>query len=139
MREALDRWVLYPTEIESDLLPGINIHDWHRGTLDQFGVLKLSSRRLLILLANLPENGAYKTALRGGYISTAELVPQETYNELARLRASYYAVNGGEDSVYEPFQFIEPMARIQQAIDDAAEDEEAEEGTEELYGDMGFT
>jgi len=105
----------------------------------QHGALTLSSRRLLVLLANLPENGAYKTALRGGYLSTAELVPQEIYNELARLRASYYAVNGGEESVYEPFQFIEPMARVQQMIDDAAEDEEQLEDTETMFGDMGFT
>jgi hypothetical protein len=130
---------LYSSEIEADLLPGIDIHDWQRGTLDGHGGLKLSSRRLLILLAHLPENGAYKTALRGGYISQAELVPQEIYNELARLRASYYAVNGGEASVYEPFQFIEPMARIQQAIDDAAEDAEAEDDTETMYDDMGFS
>jgi hypothetical protein len=93
----------------------------------------------LVLLAKLPASGAYKTALRGGYLSTAELVPQEIYNELARLRSSYYAVNGGKDSVYEPFQFIEPMARLQQAIDEAAEDEEAQEDTETMFGDMGFS
>jgi hypothetical protein len=140
VREAIDRWVLYATEIEADLLPGINIHDWHRGTLDEHGALKLSSRRLLILLAKkLPENGAYKTALRGGYISTAELVPQETYNEIARLRAAYYRVTGGEESVYEPFQFVEPVARLQQAIDEAVEDEEAEGDTEQMYDDMGFS
>lgn len=139
MREALDRWVLYPTEIESDLLPGINIHDWHRGALDRHGALTLSSRRLLVLLAKLPEKGAYKTALRGGYISQGELVPQEIYNELARLRASYYAVNGGPVSVYEPFQFVEPMARVQQMMDEVAEDEEHQEDTEDMYGDMGFS
>jgi hypothetical protein len=137
VREALDRWVLYSTEIEADLLPGTNIHDWHRGTLDRFGALTLSSRRLLVLLAKLPEKGAYKTALRGGYISTAELVPQEIYNELARLRSAYYAVNGGE--VYEPFQFVEPVARLQQVMDEAAEEEDAEEGTETMFDDMGFT
>jgi hypothetical protein len=130
---------LYATEIESDLLPGIDIHDWHRGTLDRFGGLKLSSRRLLVLLAELPEAGAYKTALRGGYISEGELVPREIYNELARLRASYYAVNGGKDAAYEPFQFVEPMAAIQRAMDEAAEDEEAQEDTEAMFGDMGFT
>lgn len=131
--------MLYPTEIESELLPGSDIHDWHRGTLDKHGALTLSSRRLLVLLAKLPENGAYKTALRGGYISQAELIPQEIYNELARLRASYYAINGGADSVYEPFQFVEPMARIQQVFDATAEDEEAQQDTETMFGDMGFT
>jgi hypothetical protein len=130
---------LYSSEIEADLLPGIDIHDWQRGTTDEHGGLKLSSRRLLILLKYLPESGAYKTALRGGYISEGELVPREIYNELARLRASYYAVNGGEDSVYEPFQFVEPVARIQQVIDEAAEDEEHQEVTETMFDDMGFS
>jgi hypothetical protein len=140
VREALHKWAPYPTEIEADLLPGIDIHDWHRGTLDEFGALKLSSRRLLVLLSKkLPETGAYKTARRGGYLSEAEIVPREIYNELAHLRASYYAINGGPDSTYEPFQFVDPVARVERLIKDAEEDDEAEEDNEQLYGDMGMT
>jgi hypothetical protein len=91
-----------------------------------------------VLLSKLPERGAYKTALRGGYLSEDELIPRETYNELARLRAGYYAINGGENSVYEPYQFLDPMLRLEKVMDEIAEEEEAEEDTEQLYGDMGF-
>jgi hypothetical protein len=137
--EALTRWSLYPTEIEVDLLPGIDIHDWHRGTHNSWGGLKLSSRRLLALMAALPDDSEYKSSRRGGYLSESQLVPREIYNELAHLRASYYAVNGGENSTYEPFQFVDPVARVEQLIMDVDEDDEAQEDTEHLYGDMGMT
>jgi hypothetical protein len=134
----MSRWALYPTEIEADLLPGIDIHDWHRGARDDYGALKLSSRRLLILIAALPENGRYKTLRRGGYLSEDEIVPREIYNEIAKLRASYYAINGGQESVYEPFEFVDPMVRVDRVLEDISEDEEAEESSEVLYGEMGL-
>lgn len=138
MREALIRWSLYPTEIEADLLPGIDIHDWHRGTLDN-GVPRLSSRRLLVLMSALPDSSRYKTSRRGGYLSEGEMVPREIYNELAHLRASYYSINGGEDATYEPFEFIDPMVRLEKMLRAAEEDDEAEQDNERFYGDMGWS
>jgi hypothetical protein len=116
-----------------------DIHDWHRGTRDAFGALKLSSRRLIVLIDNLPDDSAYKTALRGGYWSESQLIAAQTHNELAFLRSSYYAVNGGEDGAYEPFQFIDPIDRVERAIKDVEEEEEAEQANDQFYGEMGWS
>jgi hypothetical protein len=132
---------MYPTEIEADFalhLPAENLFDWHRGTRDEHGVLVLSSRRLLVLLAGLPETSSYKRSRRGGYLSEAELVQYETYNEVSRLRASYYAVKGGEEASYEPFQFIDPVLLAEQAMDDSIELDEVDEISDQIYDDMGM-
>jgi hypothetical protein len=133
---------MFPTEIEADFAhwyPNDSLLDWHRGTRDQeHGMLLLSSRRLIVLLAGLPARSNYKTSQRGGYLSEAELVVYETYNEIAKLRASYYAVKGGEESRYEPFEFLDPIVRIEAAIAEELRDEELETASEQLYGDMGL-
>lgn len=56
MLEALRIWLLYPTQIESDLEIYCNrsIGEWHRG--------QMSSRKLLVLLAGLPAESEFKTA-----------------------------------------------------------------------------
>jgi hypothetical protein len=136
---AMVRWSQAPTELESDLLPKADIYDWHRGTLDQFGALKLSSRRLLVLIDKLDDESAYRTALRGGYWSEKQLIQAEIYNELALLRSAYFTVNGPEGSGYEPFQFVDPIVRIEKAIEQHAEDEEAEQAEEQYYRDMGWS
>lgn len=59
-----------------------------------------------------PEDGALARALRGGAWSEKELIWAETFNELARIRASYHSVNGGKKHAYEPFQFEDPTVRI---------------------------
>jgi hypothetical protein len=129
VRAALATWKVAPTQIESDLLlRGIDIHAWHRGSL--------SSRRLLVLLRWLPDDSAYKR--EGGY-TEAEYMLAETHNEIARLRASYHVVNGGEDAAYEPFEFVDPRIAEARAEAAALEDVEAEEDTEDFYKDMGWT
>lgn len=132
---------MFPTEIEADFphwYPNESLFDWHRGTRDEHGVLLLSSRRFLILLEGLHAISNYKTMQRGGYLSEAELVAYETYNEIAKMRASYYAVKGGEEAVYEPFEFIDPIVRIEQAMGEAAEHEELIEVSDQIYDDMGL-
>lgn len=139
--EAIARWALFPTEIEADLAhwyPSVDLGWWHRGETDQNGNLRLSSRRLCALLQGLRPESNYKTSQRGGYLSEMELVWYELHNEVAKLRASYYAVKGGEDAKYEPFQFIDPVRRIENAIEEGMRDEEVHEASEDLYGDMGL-
>ncbi|MGV0634497.1 hypothetical protein ABQE69_09020 [Mycolicibacillus trivialis] len=103
--EALWLWKQFPRQIASDLsrFHRRRIAEWHSG--------QMSSYELLELLEFMPEEGAFRTAVRGGSWSEPELVAAETYNELARLRASYHAVNGGEKSAYEPFTFDDPTLR----------------------------
>ena len=63
-----------------------------------------------------PEDGALAKAMRGGQWSQAELVRAETFNEIARLRASFHAVNGGSKHSYEPFAFEDPTVLKAKAI-----------------------
>jgi hypothetical protein len=140
VRPAIAIWRQWPTEIEADLLPKADIHDWHAGTQDARGWLRLSSRRLLALLEFLPETSAFKTAAeRDGGWTVHQLIASETHNELARLRASYYAIHGGEDAVYEPHQFVDPLIARWREQHDEAEEQEREEDDEDFYADMGWT
>jgi hypothetical protein len=132
---------MFPTEIESDFAhwyPTVDLLDWHRGTQDRYGALVLSSRRLLVLLGGLRPNSNYKTSLRGGYLSEAELVAYETHNEIAKLRASYYAIKGGESCAYEPHMFVDPIRRMEREVDEEIRDEDTHDASEQLYGDMGL-
>jgi hypothetical protein len=132
---------MFPTEVESDFAhwyPSVNLLDWHRGVKDQRGRFVLSSRRLCVLLGGLHPSSNYKTSQRGGYLSELELVAYETYNEIARLRASYYAIKGGEESRYEPHQFVDPILRIEQALAEEAIEDDTYDASEQLYGDMGL-
>lgn len=117
MLVALKIWSRYPTQIESDLsmFHRRSIKDWHQGTM--------SSRLLLSLLWNLPDHSSFKTYARppfgrGGRWSEAEQVAAYVGNKLARLRADYVIVNGGEE--HEPEFLIDPTDRIA-AVQDAAE------------------
>lgn len=132
---------MFPTEIESDFAhwyPTVDLLWWLRGDRDQDGRLRLSSRRLCSLLAGLKPDSNYKTSQRGGYLTESELVQYETYNEIAKLRASYYAVKGGEAATYTPFEFIDPIRRIETAIAEEEREEDTHESNEQLYGDMGL-
>lgn len=132
---------MYPTEIEADFAhwyPNVDLLWWHRGTRDSQGRLLLSSRRLCVLLGGLRPVSNYKTSQRGGYLAEAELVLYETYNEIAKLRASYYAVKGGEESKYEPFEFEDPIRKIENLMAQDELEEDTHESSEQLYGDMGL-
>jgi hypothetical protein len=132
---------MFPTEVEADFAhwyPTEDLGAWHRGDVDSRGRLVLSSRRLCVLLGGLDPYSNYKTSQRGGYLPERDLVVYETYNEIARLRASYYAIKGGEEARYEPHQFIDPIRRFEMAIAEEERDEETHDASEQLYGDMGL-
>lgn len=123
----------FPGQIESDLLDkNLEIADWHQGTRDEHGRLKLSSRRLLEVLEYLRPESAFKTwAERHGDWSTEEKMRQTVANELSRLRSTIQARFGG--SPYEPMLWISPGERVEQQI-------EHEVGLEagEMLGDRLF-
>lgn len=99
---------------------GIDIGDWHRGTM--------SSRRLLVLCEHIPElGGRWPLPLR---------VAKETHKEIALHRAALYV---GGPNEYTPKLFLDPAEarEIVAAVD--AEDEYLEEATDELFGSLGFT
>lgn len=75
-------WRFYSREIEADLLRyyRIDIRDWYRGDLD--------SRRLLLLLEELPPDSSFQTwAMRGGDWSEDQYVQARILNEVALSRA----------------------------------------------------
>ena len=99
---------------------GIDIGDWHRGTM--------SSRKLLVLCEHIPElGGRWPLALR---------VAKETHKEVALHRASLYV---GGPNEYVPSVFLDPTEAREIADEAAAEDQFMEEATDELFGSLGFT
>ncbi len=109
MLEAL--WIVrqFPRQIRRDLdrYHGRRLADWWRGT-ERDGELVLSSSELLDYIEFLDEDGAFKRAVRSGGYSRLEGMIADTHNEVAWLRASYHAVNGGEKGVYKPNLHFDP-------------------------------
>ncbi|OMC44716.1 hypothetical protein A5742_27470 [Mycolicibacterium fortuitum] len=142
MMEALWLWRQFPRQIASDLSQfhsGRRISDWHRGTCDDRGFLVLSSYELLELIEFLPESGAFKSAARGGAWTEDQIVAAETFNEIARFRASYHAVNGGKDGAYEPFSFDDPAIRVRKAREAEAELAWKRESQGSLFDELGWS
>lgn len=135
-------WLRWPDEIEADLFAeyGVDIGHWHRLTLDpDTGCPRLSSRRLLVLLDKLSETSEFKKASeRGGRQSRAERVVENTYNEIALLRASFHVVNGGKEAAYEPYRYRDPVDELAIAKREAAEAEEAAAAAAQFDADIGF-
>ncbi|GAS92691.1 hypothetical protein [Mycolicibacterium brisbanense] len=123
----------FPGQIESDLLDkNLDIADWHQGTRDEHGRLKLSSRRLLEVLEFLKPDTAFKTwAERHGDWSTERKMQQTIANEISRLRSTIQARYGG--TPYEPMLWISPSERVEQQTQNEVSLE-----AEEMLGDRLF-
>lgn len=123
-------WRRWPTEIEFDLLnlpAPVDIADWHQGTRDPQGRLKLSSRRLLMILKWLPDTSQFKTwALRNGDWTPEQKTSAKVHNLIGKLTASYLAAHGvqGEDALYYP---IESPLELEQRIKDQTDPEDVEQ------------
>lgn len=128
-------WAAHPTEIETDLLDrGIDIFDWHQGTRDSRGRMKLSSRRLLALLTHSRPDAAYR--LRGDWAEDTYILAA-VYNELARLRVGYHIVHGGES--YDPVVLRSPEQQRLLEETEAAAEEFRDDAEEQFYTQMGWT
>lgn len=85
--------------------------------LELFGVRfedDLETRTRSIFVEFAPDEGALAKALRNGGWSEDQQIRAETFNEIARLRASFHASKGREYA-YEPFVFEDPAVREQKA------------------------
>lgn len=87
----------------------------------------MGSYELMELLEFMPDDGAFKTAARGGEFTERDQVWRHIATELAKLRATTHAVYGGKQ--YSPKVFY-TMAELQEMIQ---ESEEAEERREEFF------
>lgn len=76
----------YAEDIEADLLyRGIDIFDWYQG--------KISSRRMWALITKLPEDSAFKSALRDDWNIDQHLTAA-VITELRGLRGDIWATRG---------------------------------------------
>lgn len=101
----------------------------------------MSSRRLLIVLQHLPDESAFKTAVRGGRQTRAQRIHEEIFNEALRLRASYETIASHGQVSWDAadFAWLDPVDARERAEQIAAEDEEEHAASEDFYSDLGFT
>lgn len=111
-------WRQFPREIASDLsrFHHRRIAEWHGGTM--------SSYELLELLEFLPEDGAFKAAVRGGEYSENEQVWRYIATEMGKLRSITVAAHGGKSTEYRTFP---TMTELREQTQDAEEAEERRE------------
>lgn len=85
----------------------------------------MSSYELLELLEFMPEEGAFKTAARGGEYSESQKVQVQIANEIAVLRAAY--VQGVKGEEYGSMMFYSPR-KLREMADKAEAQAEVREG-----------
>lgn len=130
-------WGQAPNEIEAALaFRGIDIGWWHRFTLDDEGFPRLSSRRLLALLDELPDLSGYKTALRDGGWPSWMLMLKQLTNEATLHRASLYA---GGDNEYSVKVFVDPIEAREQKEQKEAEEQFRRRTETKIYSSLGWT
>lgn len=83
----------------------MDIHDWWRRTRNENGTLKLSSRRLMVILKNLSEESAFKDAYREDW-SEEKYIRVGVLNELRIMRADAAAMHA--DHKMEPMIIKSP-------------------------------
>lgn len=129
--EMLARIRLWPREIEADLQRyyRLDIADWHDGVV--------TSRRVLVLLDQLPDESRYKTEYeRDGNWPIWQQMLKDLHNETALHRAGLYA---GGDNAYSPTTYLDPL-EMQKRIAEAEELQEFQAQAEsELHGSLGWT
>lgn len=126
---TIDIWKRCASAIEAHLaFRGIDIADWHQGTVDDNGRQKLSSRKLLTLLEHIPEvGGRWPVALR---------IAKDTHKEVALHRAALYA---GGPNEYVPELYLDPEQARELVEQAQAENEAIQEATDDLFDSLGFT
>lgn len=128
----------FPRQIRRDLdrFHRRRLADWWRGTVRDDGDLALSSSELIDLLEWMDDDGAFKTAMRGGCWPDWKRMLAEAANEGYRLRAWYQAVNSpeGEDYGFDPaeVEFVDPAVQKLRHEQEQREAEQAKRTEPEL-------
>ena len=87
----------------------------------------MSSYELLELLEFMPDEGAFKAAVRGGEYSERDIVWRHIASELSKLRATTHAVYGGQSYSPRVFMTLAERKEIE------AKEEQQEEVRESFY------
>ena len=129
--DMLARIRLWPREIEADLQREyrINVADWHTGVV--------SSRRVLVLLAELSEESSFKREFdRGGNWPVWQQMLKALHNETALHRAGLYA---GGDNAYDPKTYLDPIEMAARVAEAEAEQTFHDEAGADLHAQLGWT
>lgn len=123
-------WRCHPAAVEAELLDrGVDIMDWHHGVM--------SSRRLLVLLEHPKSvDSPYPRALRDGQWPEWMQMLKELHKELALYRASWYVGRKGE---YKPRVFLDPVERVEVAVDADEAQRVRAEVEADLFGSLGWS
>lgn len=128
---AIDLWRQHPTKIESDIerfYPRWSIEDWHQG--------RMTSRKFLALVTELPDDSAFKIATSWSGWSLSTTLLAKIHEEFALYRSSKYA--GGEHA-YNPMVYVPPKEQERQALQEAVEAEHEQQSRNELLDGMGWS
>lgn len=132
---AIEFWKRYAGQIEADLLrQGIDIADWHQG--------RMSSRRLLVLLKYPRESDWFtRDALRNGRQTRMQRAVEEIVNEGLRLRASFETIGTKGQVRWDATEFFwnDPVDERERAERLSNEAAEAQEATDDIFSDLGFS
>lgn len=107
----------YPRQVRRDLdrFHHRRLADWWRGTRDESGDLVLSSSELIDYLEFMDDEGAFKTAMRGGRWPDWKQMLAESHNEQVHLRAWFQWSKSTEDNdfTFDPsdFEILDPVER----------------------------
>ena len=96
----------------------------------------------MVLLKYPRENDWWtRDALRGGRQSRLQRAIEEILNEGLRLRASYEAVASQGEVRWDATEYAwrDPVDERERAKQFEAEAEEAQEATDDIFSDLGFT
>lgn len=129
--EVLARIRLWPREIEADLhrYYRLDVADWHDGAL--------TSRKLLVLLDQLPDESRFKTEFeRDGNWPVWQQMLKDLHNETALHRAGLYA---GGDNAYSPTTYLDPLEMRERIAAAEAEQELHEMGEKDLHESLGWS
>ncbi len=103
--------------------------------------MRLSSRRLLVLVQHLPDKSSTKTGVRGGDWDLDRHIAAGIYNVCDKLLEGYSQVHSDPDnpSSYEAFAFISPPTQTEIDRKKREEDQQREADDEEFFADIGMT
>ncbi|QQG96225.1 hypothetical protein HBE99_04610 [Mycobacteroides chelonae] len=122
-------WRQQPLEIEADLFfRGVDIMDWHRGTM--------SSRRFLVLVSNLPETSEYKRShSTTGWTDLEEILAESHKVQAMNLLSKY----GKNDTKPELPLFIPPKERYARAVEAKERARIRKQVSGDLFSQIGWS
>lgn len=121
-----------------DVHPDAVVYVWSRGVLSRRRYADFCGGTREIRVEFPPEGGAVDKAVREGGYSRLENLVAETYNELARFRASYHMVASRGKAQYEPPEFVDPRVEKQRERERKALREFQAETEQALFGAMDW-